>query len=123
MQENNMERAQNYTTPEQSERLLTYGVPANSADAYYDRDEVEIDEMAHPYLLPSNRTFASYDQRFYIPCWSLAQLLYIYETCTGIQLDRRWTHCKSWFDDIMSRIETCTMPSVLINMDFSKLDD
>lgn len=71
----------NFTTPEQSKRLLEFGVPADSADFYYDKDEVEIDEIIHPYILPFNRKFSNYNDMFYLPCWSVGRLIEIYLTC------------------------------------------
>ena len=46
--------------------MLEFGVPADSADLYYDKDEVEIDEITQPYILPFNRRFnwkINYEQR------------------------------------------------------------
>ena len=71
----------NFTTPAQSKRLLEFGVPADSADFYYDKDEVEIDEITHPYILPFNRKFSNYNDMFYLPCWSVGRLIEIYLTC------------------------------------------
>ena len=71
----------NFTTPTQSKRLLELGVPADSADFYYDKDEVEIDEITHPYILPFNRKFSNYNDMFYLPCWSVGRLIEIYLTC------------------------------------------
>ena len=71
----------NFTTPEQSKILLGLGVPADSADLYFDKDEAYIDERIQPYFIPLNRTFRNYDDRFYIPCWSLGRLFEIYNIC------------------------------------------
>ena len=71
----------NFTTPAQSKRLLELGVPSDSADCYYDKDEVEIDEIIQPYILPFNRKFSNYNDMFYLPCWSVGRLIEIYLTC------------------------------------------
>lgn len=71
----------NFTTPEQSKRLLELDVPADSADFYYDKDEVEIDEITHPYFLPFNRKFSNYNDMFYLPCWSVGRLIEICKIC------------------------------------------
>ena len=59
----------NFTTPEQSKMLLELDVPAGTSDCYYDKDEVEIDEITNQYILPYNRKFSNYNDMFYIPCW------------------------------------------------------
>ena len=65
----------NFTTPEQSKRLLELGVPADSADMYYHlanhqyyvRDEFSIKQ--HDF-------FEFYKNIFY-PCWSVGRLIEI----------------------------------------------
>ena len=64
----------NFTTPEQSKRLLELGVPADSADCYYSqtcRTIVIVDEQI-------------YKKKFYEvvpPIWSVGRLIEIYLTC------------------------------------------
>ena len=71
----------NFTTPEQSKRLLELGIPADSSDCYYDKDEVEIDEITQPYIFPFNRKFSNYNDMFYLPCWSVGRLMEICKIC------------------------------------------
>lgn len=65
----------NFTTPEQSKRL---GVPANSADCYYDQ-----------YQILNFRTELDYGYDFFelnfrfIPCWSVGRLIEILEITLG----------------------------------------
>ncbi len=42
----------NFTTPEQSKRLLEMGVPTDSADFYMDKYEVETFDELYPYFIP-----------------------------------------------------------------------
>jgi hypothetical protein len=66
-----MKRLQNnYTTPEQSKRLLELGVPAWTADCYYkESGKIEIKNTALDTLYPS--------------CWSVGRLIEIYHICVG----------------------------------------
>jgi hypothetical protein len=74
----------NFTTPEQSKRLLELGVPAASADCYYDQ-----------YRILQYRTIDDYGYDFFglnfrfIPCWSVGRLIEIYEICTQRKFNRR----------------------------------
>lgn len=74
----------NFTTPEQSKRLLELGVPADSADCFYLK--------AHPvenyvYVLTDNRTYteqvavSEYRYSDFIPCWSAGRLMEIIDIC------------------------------------------
>lgn len=68
----------NFTTPEQSKRLLELGVPANSADCYYDQ-----------YQILNFRTELDYGYDFFelnfrfIPCWSVGRLIEMLEITLG----------------------------------------
>lgn len=77
----------NYTTPEQSKRLLELGVPADSADCYLNGDSV---------IMLKGKTFQeNYNEDLdlarlhlieyphYIPCWSVGRLIEIYHICVG----------------------------------------
>lgn len=77
----------NFTTPEQSKRLLELGVPADSADCYIAG------------LFPSIRTGGQEDENFfaynanYTPCWSVGRLIEIATECTNresIQIKREY---------------------------------
>lgn len=111
----------NFTTPEQSNRLLELDVPADSADFYYDKDEVEIDEITHPYILPFNRKFSSYNDKFYIPCWSVGRLMEICKICEQKkeyeQLCEELQYSKNYCVVIISHI-IANLPII----DFSKLE-
>ena len=111
----------NFTTPAQSKRLLELGVPADSADFYYDKDEVEIDEITHPYILPFNRKFSKYNDMFYLPCWSVGRLMEICKICEPKkeyeQLFEELQYSKNYCVVIISHI----IANLQI-IDFSKLE-
>ena len=112
----------NFTTPEQSERLLELGVPADSADCYYDKDEVDIDEVVQPYFVPFNRKFSNYDERFYLPCWSVGRLIEIWHKTNrqqcSVPLSLIITHYRG-ADTIIEYLDKLHKEGV----DFSKLEE
>jgi hypothetical protein len=60
----------NFTTPEQSNRLLELGVPAWTADCYYSKSgKIEIKNTAL--------------DEFYPACWSVGRLIEIYHICVS----------------------------------------
>lgn len=81
----------NYTTPEQSKRLLKLGVPADSADCYLEDCTYRIK------VIPAERwdTYSTLKRRvgsvMFLPCWSVGRLIEIYNICVnfmpGMQLD------------------------------------
>ena len=72
----------NFTTPEQSKRLLELGVPADSADCYIDLGD------GHRYIREPLDYETIYDQSFFeyydiifIPCWSVGRMIEIMQVC------------------------------------------
>ena len=74
----------NFTTPEQSKRLLEMGVPADSADCYYQN------ALPEPKIIPSNRKYKEYINSrtglnrgiwYFKPCWSVGRLQEIAKIC------------------------------------------
>lgn len=58
----------NFTTPEQSKRLLELGIPAWTADCYYkESGKIEVKNTALDELFPS--------------CWSVGRLIEIMKIC------------------------------------------
>ena len=105
----------NFTTPEQSKRLLELGVPADSADCVHTYLGIKI--------LPEGIKYSNYDWMVAdgddrIPCWSDGRLMEIYEICNGKTFERNDVY--NIFSDIFTTIE-----SALLNhkMDFSKLEE
>ena len=118
----------NFTTPEQSKILLELGVPADSADCFYNnctrKHELNI--------VPPEETFRSwlaYGENYetlklerYYPCWSVGRLAQIVLICSGSSKVQMWFKnsdtdlIKSFIDDIFLLKESG-------NLDFSKLED
>lgn len=65
----------NFTTPEQSKRLLELGLPADSADLVYLRTP---DTDYDPFVVTDKKPSA---YREALPCWSVGRLIDIYELC------------------------------------------
>jgi hypothetical protein len=64
----------NFTTPEQSKRLLELGVPADSADMYYTRTN----PIPKVYIEGTTR------HAYHTPCWSVGRLIEIYLICNEV---------------------------------------
>ena len=96
-------------------------VPEDSADFYYDKDEVEIDEITNPYILPFNRKFSNYNDMFYLPCWSVGRLMEICKICEPKkyyeQLCEELQYSQNYCVVIISHI-IANLPII----DFSKLE-
>ena len=73
----------NFTTTEQSKRLLELGVPEDSADCYLLRTHTKGDtfivEVLHDELYSKIDKFTNLFE--YLPCWSVGRLIEIYLTC------------------------------------------
>lgn len=100
----------NFTTPEQSRRLLELGVQADSADCYYSA----IDHYTHPVIWHTDVL------KFWgtkCPCWSVGRLIEIAFICSVYKV-RTIDFCRndSPMDDIIYEFENN-------KMDFSKLEE
>jgi hypothetical protein len=76
----------NFTTPEQSKRLLELGVPAGSADCYYTQEEIEgnmfwFDLHIKREYQPHTSLHASIIWGEILPCWSAGRLIEISKLC------------------------------------------
>ena len=73
----------NFTTPEQSKRLLELGVPKDSADCYLLRTHTKGDtfivEVLHDELYSKKDKFTNMLE--YLPCWSVGRLIEIICNC------------------------------------------
>ena len=65
-----------YTTREQSKILLDLGLPANSADMFYQNG------LSTPKVIPEDRQYSEYTDEIkqdwywvFVPCWSIGHLL------------------------------------------------
>jgi hypothetical protein len=109
----------NFTTAEQSKRLLELGVPADSADCMNFGN-------AHIFQIPFQRPFSEHLElhiqeglkKMYTPCWSVGRLIEIYEI-VGENAGQcvTTTKCTSRIDNFVQLYEeNATL------LDFSKLD-
>ena len=112
----------NFTTPIQSKYMLEFGVPADSADLYYDKDEVEIDEIIHPYILPFSIKFSNYNDMFYLPCWSVGRMMEICKICEPKKYYEQLCEELQWSQNYCVVIISHIIANLPI-IDFSKLED
>lgn len=89
----NMKQLQrNFTTPEQSKRLLELGVPAWTADCFLPTDlQQNIIQDATPTIITYQLDTKEivWDKVYGFPCWSVGRLIEIYEICTQTKFNRR----------------------------------
>lgn len=80
-----MSKLQNdFTTPEQSKRLLELGVPEWTADCYtiinndvYNKDEIRVRQNEYEI------NYSFFNNKHYNPCWSVGRLIEIYHICVS----------------------------------------
>ena len=113
----------NFTTPEQSKRLLDFGVPADSADFRQPKDNgLDGKEYIIFYnMFPFSKEVEStiFDGDNLLPCWSVGRLMEIITTC---HLSRDNRFC--FIEDICeSLVETIFRFVKYDEIDFSKLED
>ena len=137
----------NFTTPEQSKHLLELGVPADSADMWWEKDETtQINgEWVHCAAWSITPSLISWDReknRYYtysevkeaienltgyetLPCWSAGRLIEIYNMCAnfmpGMQLglDYEPENC-TYIEMIISCFELAADNGLL---NFSELEE
>ena len=116
----------NFTTTEQSKRLLELGVPADSADCYLLRTHTKGDtfivEVLHDELYSKKDKFTNLLE--YLPCWSVGRLIEINRICSTLP-DEEWMFpfWKDQEDNIEWAIRVMESGVRVGNMDFSKLED
>lgn len=119
----------NYTTPEQSKRLLELGVPMDSADCYLLRTRTKGDifivEVLHDELYSKKDKFTKMLE--YLPCWSVARLMEIFEICDNLPIFTRADMCSIPSLKRMSYMEymmKCYNKAIEMGiLDFSKLEE
>lgn len=138
-----------YTTPEQSRRLLELGVPADSANMWWEKDETILinGEWVHGAAwgkVPIPFNWDRENNRFYtyseikgtvedftgndtLPCWSSGRLMEIFEICNNLPKETRMDICCIPSLKRMSYIEymmKCYNKAIEYGMlDFSKLEE
>ena len=116
-----MKKLQNdFTTPEQSKRLLELGVPSDSADCEY---ICENDKQVYVLNMTFSELKAQLGNNNILPCWSAGRLIEIFELCSGVL----------WQDTAQPSVKQPTLTERVIdtivlfnkhgNMNFSKLEE
>lgn len=121
----------NFTTPEQSKRLLELGIPANSADCYIHISECIIHEEIYKKceygIIEGSGIFGNEIPALlrlpdgspeYLPCWSVGRLMEIYDICV-IEGAGSWANYTARLN-YMNYLVACFETS---KFDFSKLED
>lgn len=109
------ELKKDYTTPEQSKRLLELGIPIESANIIYYHTP---DSLHDPYFITEKRQVENLKSGKGLPCWSVGRLIDIYSIITG-----RKKFTLRTVDTLIN--EVIYMLNVAIKheeVDFSKLD-
>ena len=103
----------NFTTQEQSKRLLELGVPEWTADCFYKLDL---------YSFKTEMCFTKEDSllHHYTPCWSVGRLIEIYCLATGIEYIKIGTSEISLIELMIKMIEIAVKVKTF---DFSKLEE
>ena len=131
----------NFTTPEQSKRLLELGVPEDSADLILIREKSGdmqfYDNEFEKQVLNWDEKFSDWDTVYWhsthhvLPCWSVGRLIEIVHLCSGSTLSykeeadelkkfKEAHKCETIIEAIIMCIEdACSIGG----MDFSKLED
>lgn len=102
----------NFTTPEQSKRLLELGVPEDSADCHY----TALQSMVWVHI----DNDPDFTNKLITPCWSVGRLIEIYATCKNnfdFGLFRFGKGINS-MDYMLTLFEEC-----ILDLDFSKLEE
>lgn len=129
-----METLQNdFTTPEQSKRLLELGLPQDSAnmilDGYIDSANRWVPDqypryLEHPYSVEIKNESELYMNNV-LPCWSAGRLIEMWEICVVVKFDR-WSRngvLLPLIEDCIEHIEFALNPYTKVEFDFSKLED
>lgn len=111
-----------FTTPEQSKRLLELGVPADSANCVYDCALIG-GEKYYSLSILEDELFSVYKRIWedsstdIIPCWSVGRLIEIYEICFGGSSNSRYFG-HTLIEDVLLKIE-----EQIDSIDFSELEE
>ena len=115
-----MKKLQNdFTTIEQSDKLIALGLSEGSADCYHGACG------GHPdYVYVRQSDFDLEDDAIFrlntnlTPCWSAGRLINIFECCTGVKYNHNSD--MSLIDDIFSKMQSFINANIF---DFSKLEE
>ena len=109
----------NFTTPDQSKRMLELGVPADSADCYTTTDNGRA-VVLNILFSEFNKNIVAggfNNQDAYLPCWSVGRLIEIFIICTPFVEIRLRTRL---IEQLIESYEDVIKQGMI---DFSKLED
>lgn len=107
----------NFTTPEQSKRLLELGVPADSADCFCHEGGKWVG------IFRFGDKISDFPARFgRTPCWSVGRLIEVYLLCAE-EPTNFVTNVIFFKGNNMSNIEVLIDSIKTTSMDFSKLEE
>ncbi len=122
-----MKKLQNdFTTPEQSKRLLELGVPEDSANYCYECSLIGGEKYYARELL-DDTTFSKYKRAYdspcvdIIPCWSVGRLNEIFKICSDIHIEIYDLDLEG--TQIERAIQAFEVYAKYNWLDFSKLED
>lgn len=115
----------NFTTPEQSKRLLELGVPADSADCV-----MKNNEHVYKYNFSMEPTMTQLIERLntddcmnvYLPCWSVGRLIEIIKICSKPKEQTTMSEELLYCRDLVGMLVFILEGNISV-MDFSKLDE
>ena len=112
-----------FTTPEQAKRLLELGVPADSADCFYDKHFFGgniVQTRMYREWSKRHDLFSGIFRDIITPCWSVGRLIEIYELCYAQEYIR--DAGTPLMEDVLSAIYDA-INDTTEQWDFSKLED
>lgn len=115
----------NFTTPEQSKRLLKLGVPADSADCVLENLNTAENNFQSEYYTRwiiekrhvKEDIFCERNEGVFLPCWSVGQLIEIFIICTPYVEIRLRTRL---IEQLIASYEDVIKQGMI---DFSKLEE
>lgn len=114
-----MKLQSNFTTPEQSKRLIELGVPAGSADMVQVQDEITTDEYILVLNNDNDNGLLFEQNTICVPIWSVGRLIEIYAIITGKNTVELYV-IDSPIKEILYMIEALAQTG---GLDFSKLEE
>lgn len=116
----------NFTTPEQSKRLLELGVPADSADCYTTTNNgraVVLNLLFSEFM--KNVVAGGFNNPdAYLPCWSVGRLMEVCKICGSYELTKEiYRRTLMYLNTIDGCICEMSHEINIGNLDLSKLED
>lgn len=108
-----------FTTPEQSKRLLELGVPIDSANCYLTRFGIDEDWEVKILNNVKYSEITINNQDYCLPCWSVGRLIEIYCFAAGIEYIKI---CISEISQIEAMLKMIEIAVTVKTFDFSKLE-